>query len=434
MKKIGYILFIAVFFLISVVPSVGLLVNGPAEPAANEVPAAMPSVKTYDGSWNTQYFSGLRDYVGNGFYLRLEGITAWDTLASAIFHASENDDVLIGPDGWLFFGAAANDISGADQMTNREIFCAARSLYLMQEYAGSMGADFVFTTPCGKYTLYPNHAPRLVTVAESSNRERLAAALEVQGVRYADLYSAFTSVEEELYWKLDSHWNGKGAALGADAILASLGRTCGYYTGGFTVSGAHTGDLYAMLYPTGAVTEDDYSTAAPLGFSYTSNFHSYDDMVISTEGGGEGSLLMFRDSSGRSLYPYMADAFETAYFSRMNSYDLTLIESQSADTVVVELAERTLNYLLRYPAVYPAPERDASVLNGAIPVESEYSASESGNITKLTGTLPEVSEEALIFVQAGGSVFEAIPNEGSFTAYLPLSADVSDAVIYASNY
>jgi len=433
MKKFGYIAFIAVFFALCLIPSVGLLINGPADPAANEAPVTLPKVKSYDGGWNKDYFTGLRDYVGKGFFLRLEGVTAWDTLAADIFHTSENDDVLLGPDGWLFFGAAANDISGAGQMTDREIFCAARGLYLMQEYAESQGADFVFTVPCGKYTLYPDHAPDFVTVRPGSNRERLMAALEAEGVHYADLYAAFSAEDEVLYWQWDSHWNARGAALAADTILSALGRGSGYYAGNFTAELSHSGDLYAMLYPTGKALEADYTPVTPLDFSHTSNFHSYDDMTITTEGAGEGSLLMFRDSSGRNLYPYLADAFGRAYFSRMNSYDLTLIASQGADTVVAELAERTLNYLLKYPAVYPAPARERSVLHAAVPVESEIEIDTFNNAiegyAKLTGTLPETDVDARVYLLAGGTVYEAIPNEGAFTAYIPAEA-AADVTVY----
>lgn len=435
MKKAMCIVFIAVFFVMCLVPSVGLLIKGPADPAANEIPAVLPSVKRYDGTWNTSYFSELRDYVGKGFYLRLEGITGWDTLAARLFNASENDDVLIGPDGWLFFGGAANDISGAGQMSDREIWCAAHSLALMQEYAESMGASLVFTVPCGKYTLYPEHAPDLVTVAESSNRERLMAAMAAEGVHYADLYDAFTAVDDALYWQWDSHWTARGAALAADTLLSSLGRDSHYFGGGFTGSPVHTGDLYAMLFPTGRALEYDYTPLTPLAFEHTSNFHTHDDMTITTQSGGTGSLLMFRDSSGRNLYPYMADAFGSAYFSRMNNYDLTLIGETQADAVVIELAERTLNFLVKYPAIYPSPERDASVLDGAAAVESELTADTTGmmlaGFARLTGTLPETAADARVFVETGGVVYEAIPNEGSFTAFLPLDADLSNARIYA---
>lgn len=437
MKKVFSILFAAVFFLLCLVPSVGMILAGPSEAAANEAPVTAPKLKNYDGSWNGDFFADLRDYIGNGFFLRLECITGWDTLCADLFHTSANEDVLIGPDGWLFYGAAVNDISGANQMTDRQIWAAARSLALMQEYAESQGADFLFTVPCGKYTLYPDHAPAYITVAEGSNRERLQALLEEMGVNYVDLYAAFTAQDEELYWQWDSHWNARGAALAADAILSAAGRGSDYFAGPFTEEQTHTGDLYAMLYPRGTARETDYTWAANGGFTfeYTSRFNSYDDITITTENGaGEGSLLMFRDSSGRSLYPYMAQSYETAYFSRLNNYRLDLIAQQGADLVVAELAERTLDYLLKYPAVYPAPERAADVLSGAVAVESEIQSDASGatmaDHQKLTGTLPATAVDSPVYLAVEGRVYEAIPNEGGFTAWLPMETDVSAVEVY----
>ena len=144
---------------------------------------------------------------------------------------------------------------------------------------------------------------------------------------------------------------------------------------------------------------------------------------------------MFRDSSGRSLYPYMAQSYGQALFSRENSYRLDQIARRQADAVVVELAERTLPYLLRYPAVYPAPERDASALDGAQAVESALAAEEPDAVMegyfKLTGTLPATADDAAIYVLVDGAVYEAIPNEGGFTAWLPAGTDWQNARIWA---
>ena len=435
MKKFWYGLFVGLFFLACLIPSVGMLIKGPAPAAANEIPNPKPRLVGFDGKFDPDVLSDLQSYMSTGFFGRLEAVTAWDALTAKVFHTSADPDVLIGPDGWLFYGAAVNDISGANQMTDRQIWCAARSLALMQEYAESQGARFLFTVPCGKYTLYPEHAPAYVTVAEGSNRERLAAALAEQGVNYVNLYDAFTAQDEELYWQWDSHWHSRGAALAADTILAAAGRQTDYFAGPFTPVLDHTGDLYEMLYPTGKALEADYSWDPGFTFSYVSDFHSADDNTIETENeAGEGSLLMFRDSSGRSLYPYMAQSFSKAYFSRANNYRIDYVNKQDADLVVVELAERTLNYLLRYPAVFPAPERDTAVLAGAEQVESALTAEEPdktmAGYVKLTGTLPEKAVDGAVYVAVDGTVYEAIPGEGSFTAYLPGDADTDGAQVY----
>lgn len=435
MKKAFYIVFIALFFIACLIPSVGMFIAGPSEAAANEVPVVKPLIKNYDGSLNTKYLGNLRDYFSKGFFLRLECITGWDTLCAKLLKTSANEDVILGPDGWLFFGAAVDDITGSNQMSDREIWAAARSLALMQEYAEEQGADFLFTVPCGKYTLYPEHVPDYVTVAEGSNRERLMTVMEEMGVGYADLYEAFTAQDEELYWQWDSHWTAKGAALAADAILAEAGMESDYFAGPFNVEVNHFGDLYNMLFPRGKALEADYIWTPGYTFTYTSSFYNYDDITISTENAGaEGSLLMFRDSSGRNLYPYMAQSFGRAYFSRLNNYRLDLVAQQAATLVVVELAERTLNYLLKYPAVYPAPVREGSALDGAVSVETTLTVDISGNTmaeyAKVTGTLPETAVDSCVYFAVGDTVYEAIPGEGSFTLWVPMDTDTAAAEVY----
>lgn len=54
------------------------------------------------------------------------------------------------------------------------------------------------------------------------------------GVTYLDLFSLLGGQEETLYFRGDSHWNGRGAALAADSILEALGRPSpGFYNGPF---------------------------------------------------------------------------------------------------------------------------------------------------------------------------------------------------------
>lgn len=410
--------------------------SGPSPSAAQEMPNVRPSVFQEDGTLNTRFLSQLADYVSNGFYLRLEGITLWDKLCAKVFKTSANEDVLIGPDGWLFYSDGIRDMTGWEQLTDREIWCAARSLALMQEYADSLGASFFFTVPCGKYTLYPEHAPRLVKVKEGSNRVRLEKELRAQKVQYIDLYEPFSQSGEELYWQWDSHWHSRGAALAADTILAAAGWNSDYFAGPFTAEKTHKGDLYEMLYPVGTELEVDYQYNPGFSFSYLTPFHSADDISIETTNPeGRGSLLMFRDSSGRNLYPYMAQSFEHAFFSRQNNYRMDYIEKYDSHVVIVELAERTLPYLLEYPAVFPSPERDPAVLKTVETVESTLQAEKPGQTMdgyyKVTGTLPDTADEGPVYVEAGESIYEAIPNQGSFTLWLPEEVLWQEASVYA---
>ena len=436
MKRKLTILFIVLFFTACTLPTAGMIMFGPSEAAVNEVKVSAPKLKNWDGTWNTGYLGDLSDYLDKGFALRLACITGWDTICAKVFRTSANSDVILGPNGWLFYRTSADTYAGADILSDRETWCCARCLYLMQEYADSCGAQFLFVSPQGKETLYPEQMPGYVTVLTESNRVRLETLLDAMGVHWCDLYTPFVQSGEQLYWSWDSHWNGKGAALAADCILGALGRESDYFDGPFTISESHQDDLYAMLFPASRKLETDYAWAGGFTFTYESAFQTSDDMLISTDcAASEGSLLMYRDSSGRNLYLYLAQQYATALFSRSNNYNLLDIDAGGATDVIVELADRNLDYILKYPAVYPAPARDMAVLDGAQPIAAEVSVTADPAVagySEITGVLPDgLAADSPVYLCIGDTVYEAMPGTDSFTAWVSGSVDAADVQVLA---
>jgi hypothetical protein len=436
MKRTLTILFIVLFFAACVIPTAGMIAFGPSEAAANEIKVSAPRLKNWDGTWNTGYLSDLSDYLNKGFALRLSCITGWDTICAKVFHTSANGDVILGPNGWLFYRTSVNTYTGADVLSDRDTWCCSRRLYLMQEYAESIGAQFLFASPQGKETLYPEQMPDYVCVSGECNRVRLDALLDEMGVHWCDLYMPFAQSGEQLYWSWDSHWNGKGAALAADCILGALGRESDYFGGPFNVTVSHQGDLYAMLFPASRKLETDYAWAEGFTFTYESAYQSPDDMRISTVcADGKGSLLMYRDSSGRNLYPYLAQQYEAALFSRSDNYNLLDIEACGATDVIVELADRDLDSILKYPAVYPAPARDAAVLDGAQPIAAEVSVTVDPAVagySEVTGALPDdLATDSPVYLCIGDAVYEAMPGSDFFTAWVRGNVSAADVRVYA---
>ena len=347
-NKILSLLFTGVFFAVCLVPSVGLLLTGGSPAGANEVLSPRPRLQNRDGSVNTEVLSDLAAYVDDRFSLRQESITAWAKLNASLLNTSTTEDVLLGSDGWLYFSPTLPDYTRTEPMTDQELQSAAQTLYLIQEAVEAKGGRFLFTIAPNKNSLYPGHMPDYSRGDASSDAERLAALLEEMGVHYLDLFAVFNAREEELYFPTDSHWNGRGAALAADAILEALGREGDYYQGDFT-PGTHKGDLYEMLYPTGTARDPDYIYAP--GFTFTASSQNPDSITITTQSEkGEGELLLYRDSFGRNMYPYMAERYAAAEFSRKNTYDPAPLPE--GGDLVIELVELNLRYLNTY-----APDR-----------------------------------------------------------------------------
>ena len=417
-------LFIAVILLLCLLPSLGMLLPKQAETGGNEVLAQPPLPRSAEGRVNRDYLPQLMGYVEDNYFLRQQMVSAWSALNQHVLHTSIAENVVLGKDGWLYFGDTLNDYTGADPMSQREVFSAARNLKLVQEFCEGQGAQFLFAIAPNKNSLYPEHMPKLTVSGRQRDAQRLMEQLAVQRVPYADLFTLFRNQDETLYFTQDSHWNSKGAALAADAIQQALERPTSYFAQPFTPEASHLSDLYDMLHPAGPWRETDLTCGGSLSFDYDAPFRSPNDMTIQTSGGRTGgSLVMFRDSFGILLYPYMADSWQRAVFSRSMPYKLELAAQREADAVVAELVERNLDYLIQNPPVMPAPERtvpQAQPAEAPLALTAEPASSPEGYVL-VRGTLPaEPAEESAVYLCSGGRCWEAfLLEEDGFALYVP---------------
>lgn len=430
MKKCYYWVFTTVILLLSLSLVAGMLLFGPSEAGANEQLSKAPRFLEADGSWNPDFLSDTAAWVSDHFFLRQELISADNWLSARLFRTSGAENVILGKDGWLFYADTLSDYSYRDTMTPRELFCAANNLALMAEYAEASGKEFLFVAAPNKNLLYPEYMPEDIPRKENMVWQELISKLESMEIPYVDLYEIFGREEEILYFAHDSHWNSKGAALGADAIHAAFGLQSSYYADSFAEETPHTGDLYEMLYPAFADPETDVVYSGQLDFTYVGNANKPDSITLETLGNGTGRLLAYRDSFGNLLYPYLADSFASARFSRSVTYDLTL----DADFVLIELVQRNLRYLQTYLPVILSPARDLDLpekAEGTLSVTADGAQAPEG-YTCIEGRLDaQLDAGAKIYVICGGVAYEALLlQDGGFGVYVPESVE-AEAVVYS---
>lgn len=427
-NKIISILFAVVFLTLCMSLSIGTLVFGPAGAAANEKVAEFPALKTEEGI-NKDFFADLQKYVNDRFFLRQKLITLDRRLSNAL-GASGEDKVIAGKDGWLFFADTLGDFTGTNPMSSRELFSAASNVALMDEYCRKTGREFTFIVAPNKNSLYGEFMPDYGVTAKTSNVKTFHNLLQQLGVSYVDLFAAFGEVEEPLYFAHDSHWNSKGAALGADLINAAFGVSTDYFGGDFSSAVPHEGDLYAMVFPGAQDPETDPVYGGELNFTFTSKATQPDAITLQTEGTGSGSLLCYRDSFGMLLFPYLADSFASAKFSRAVSYDLT----GSKDYVAIELVERNLRYLIQNVPVMPSPQRNlelpAAVSGSVQAAQVEKARAGSGNIQFAGKLTVKPDADACVYVSCGSAVYEAFCMEDDGFAVNVPEGTIPESVIY----
>jgi len=353
MKKTFSVLFIALFLLLCLLPSAGMLIWGESGAAANEILADAPRLTTADGRFNTHVLNDASNYIADRFAFRQQFVTAWAGLNASLLHSSVDEQVLLGREGWLYYGSTLDDYTGA-RLPDEDLERIAQNLADIQAYVESQGRSFVFTVAPNKNSLYPGHMPGAIENRhDAANLPALLPYLRRYGVHYVDLCSLFAGGEEQ-YYRTDSHWTARGAAMAADELLPAMGRESSYAAGPFGSGGVHKGDLYEMLYPAARGAEEELLYLGAFSYSCQNDPRGGDAITIRTENAAaDGALLCWRDSFGNALYPYLADSFGTALFSRAADYDFTRYDIRDYDAVLIEIVERNLPWLAEDCAVFP---------------------------------------------------------------------------------
>ena len=448
MKK-GKLIYCILFFAICLCPSLGMLVTKQETSSENRQLSEFPSPKTEEGKINVEWLSQAGDYFQEHFAFRNELVTGNALLHGRLLETSTADGVIQGKNGWLYYKDSLDDYLGQDLLSDRSLFNIAHMLSMTQQALEEKGVNFLFTIAPNKNSLYGDNMPYYdkLKVSDQTNRENLEGWLKTEKVAYADLYQALMEEDEVLYHARDSHWNNKGAVLAADVLMDALGKDHDSYEGeSYSVRRDYTGDLDTMLYPLASTADDEIYYDKETTYATVEEIQSnFDPRITTVNPVKEGSLVMYRDSFGNALLPYMADAYANAYFSRGIPYQLMDVETHSADTVIIERAERFLPEMSQFPPVLTAKEisltenEELQGSDGAVDVKIKP----QGMTAQLSGRIKEglLDTDSRIYLKVNGSVYEAFPmdvkveenlDDNGFCLYLPselVAADGNDVEI-----
>lgn len=411
-KNLLYRLYSAAFIGICLVPAVLMpIVKADADKEKREL-ASAPKIKTEDGKINFDFFSDFETYFSEHFAFRQQLVTADGRIKSSILGTSPNSDVIVGKNGWLYYGETVDDFLNINTLSDRAVNNIKNNLDMMNAYCQQNNAQFVFTVAPNKNSVYPENMPfNYIESDNQGNYEKLAAALSGSGY-WCDMKETLLNASSSipLYHKTDTHWNNLGAYAGHSRIMAMLGKeSCSAGSRWFTHDD-RLGDLAAMIYPAEKAKDTQVYNDYEFTYSYLGRFHALDDISIKTVcEGKDGSLLMYRDSYGEAILPYMAECFSEAEFSRAVPYRMNGI---NGGAVVLEIVERNIGNLQKYAPVMNAPEADISDLapEEISRKETVIRTEKSGVFTHIYGELPEEAfsgSNAEIFVSVGEKSYQA---------------------------
>ena len=396
-------LYLMIIFGICLIPLLAMSVKASDNEKENRTLAAIPQRYGQEGiNWN--YIQELGKYFEDHFAFRQELVSMDAMIKAELFEVSSVSDVIVGKNGWLYYTATLDDFQHRNLVSDRMLFNIAHNLLLMQQYTESMGKQFLFIVAPNKNSLYGENMPARLScqVAEKSDIERLRPWLEQTGINYVDLFQLFSSQNEILYYKRDSHWNQKGAVLVYDLLLDACNKRHKIYDDDdILITNDYYGDLNMMLFPTGAKPEQYLNYKGGNTWEYRQGETVEDTIIITECKEGSQNLLMYRDSFGNSLIPLVAGEFSKAVFSKYVPYTMTDLVTYEPDIVILEKVERHLHTLGKIPPVMSAPEVRLDEDSVIVDNNANYSIVKEGSYWKITGTVDSegMSVDSRIFVE-----------------------------------
>jgi len=313
-----------------------------------------------------QYFDDFEYYYSKNFYGRSMFFRSVSYLKYNFFGTSiKPEPCLVGEDDFLFLGNNASDIIdetlGVEQFNHNELRKINSRIISHSEWMKENSIDFIFAVAPNKHSVYPEKLP--FEVEEYTQRKinqiyRLIS--QNSNISWVNLIDGMqgNSRYGSLYHKTDSHWNSVGGYLGYRNIITKLNEI---YPGDFLSIRFEKLDKYS-------IERNTYGLSRMLDlpiYEMSNDVKIQNPKAIQQPGKIEHNkrndfelrfvnprrkfkILIFRDSFGTELVPYLSEHFKESIFIWSSRIDRELIIKEKPDLVLFEIVERNLDVLLNF--------------------------------------------------------------------------------------
>jgi hypothetical protein len=217
--------------------------------------------------------------------------------------------------------------------------------------------------PPDKNTIYPQYMPEQIPViGQTSRLEQLVEYLqEDTEINVLDLRPVFTnaSLSSRLYYKTDAHWNCLGAYYASNEILLKTGalhpEVLAHPLSDFRV-GSTTDSSLDISGAMGLGFQEDTVTLTPLFPTGTMSYMPYENndlmnVAVNSRRDLPRAVVLHDSFYTECLYQFLEPQFSqiisTHYKTAVLSDYMELIDSEKPDVVVVEFAERLIEYFFK---------------------------------------------------------------------------------------
>ena len=317
--------------------------------------------------------AAFESYYNDNFPFRAPLLKFYHLIKFKIFKVSPNpEELLIGKDGWYFFGGKEQRIfEGRENFNSSELELFASEWQSRMKYLQSKNIKAYWLICPIKQSVYADKLPDYIKKPFREKRtDKLKKYLNAQvpELRIIDPTQHLISLKEKekLYFKLDNHWNLKAGWEITNYLLHEFKKEFPLieeaFLNDFTwkiekkQDGIHKATLgLNELFENVEVIDKNPNKAAEIkkyGFVSPSDF-PYDwkyELRYQNSKNGKYRILIIRDSFGDAIVPFLKEPFQESVFIFDNwKYALNkeIIEKVNPDIILYLTLETHLDNLIK---------------------------------------------------------------------------------------
>jgi|TARA_B110000467_G_C18334102_1_gene495906 alginate O-acetyltransferase complex protein AlgJ len=350
-----------VFVLLLAIPLLFLPFSGELDRSSEKrAPVAFPSFSSDYGNLPRAFEEWFEDHLG----FRSAMIRFYRQSRFELGLLGSEKNILRGKEDWLYYagngpGNSIQAYTGANAFSESELNRLQLYFETWGNWLDDQGIEFLVLIAPNKVSVYPEYLPNRISRSPFGTRvERFLESMSGSGFPVVFPLGELLDKKSEgslLYYKLDTHWNAKGAFVAYDVLIRKLSgsirlsfadiefdgsvRSGGDITELFGIKSDWSDMVYTMLLNRGNWATD--LGASDFAGSRMHRF-SVDDPTLPR-------ALVFHDSFMDPMKGVLARHFSESVFSPDIALKRDLILEVKPDFVIVEFAERFLYSYLKHP-------------------------------------------------------------------------------------
>jgi hypothetical protein len=319
------------------------------------------------------FIGGVGAWFDDHFGFRSRMVRWYGESRLFVLGVSPTASVVKGRNGWFFYAddMGVEDYANVERLTPEALANWRQAVTRARDWLRVRHIAYVFVVAPDKPAIYDEQMPETIArVGNISRSDQLLTTLQDTGFAL-DLrpWLFEAKAHERIYHQTDTHWNDRGALVGYQRIIEAVRARVpstrpawkreDFKAVDRTVEGL---DLAGMMGLKRVMREVDLQlvpkrprrarVVEPAG---AEPIDELGRLVTEVNDPSLPRAVIFRDSFGSRLVPFLSEHFSRAVYVWQNDFDANLVEQEHPDVVIQEIVGRHLYNFIPSPELVPTP-------------------------------------------------------------------------------